>query len=96
MSMLSSYIERNPTLCAEIKIPNLFSVHFLFQLLQNDTDYDTEAWVMRRPWPATDCHAIRKIWILEYIRTGIVQMNWSLSLCDHRRFTELVHHVWLR
>jgi len=36
-----------------------------------------------------------KIWILEYIKTSMVQVNWRLSLCDHRRFTELVHLVGL-
>jgi len=45
--------------------------------------------------PTRDCHTMRKIWIGEYSSTGIVQMNWRLSLRDHRRLTEQVHQVGL-
>ena len=38
----------------------------------------------------------KKSGCVEYIRTGMVQMDASLSLCDHRRITELMHRVGLR
>ena len=56
---------------------------------------ENEAWIMRRPWPTRGYCTMGKSGCHEYIRTGMVQMNWLLSLCDHRRFTELVHHVGL-
>jgi hypothetical protein len=58
-------------------------------------DYDTEPLIMRWPWAERGCCAIRKIWIWEYIRTGIVRINSCLSLRDHRQFTDLVQHVGL-
>jgi len=38
----------------------------------------------------------KKLGCVEYIRTGMVQMDVSLSLCDHRQITELMHRVGLR
>ena len=59
-------------------------------------DNNNDAWIMRRPWPTRGCCTIEKSGCDEYIRTGMVQMNSHLSLCDHRRFTELMRHVGLR
>ena len=58
-------------------------------------DNDNEAWIMKRPWPTGGYCTMGKSRCDEYIRTDMVQMNWRLSLCDHRRFTEPVHHVGL-
>lgn len=59
-------------------------------------DNDNEAWIIMRPWPTRGCCAMEKSGCDEYIRIGVVQMNWHLSLYDHRRFTELINHVRLR